>query len=114
MFLDYTPDSNEILLRIIFISCDLYDKKKPLLCRPVFVVKKCTPVVSDDNDTFILYDNCNIFIDESARVYQSWNLFIKNNKLPKCKMYCPSNGQYKGEIIGNIDDNAEDGEVNFI
>lgn len=92
----------------------MQDKKKPLVCRPVFVVKKCTPVMTEDNETLILYDSCNIFIDESARVYQSWTQFIKNNKLPKCKMYCPLNGQYKGEIVGEVSEDAEDGEVSSI
>lgn len=70
-------------------------------------MKKCTPLENEDKDTFILYDSCNVFIDELARVYQSWNQFLKNNKLPKCKMYCPVNGQYRGEIINQTTENGE-------
>lgn len=111
-FLDYIEDSTEILLRIIFITCEFSDKKKPLVCKAVFVVKKCC-YLSDETEpeNFFLYDNCNIFIDDSPRVYESWSNYLNDNKLPKCKMYCPANGQYKGEIINDQCDKEEDLEV---
>lgn len=59
---------------------------------PVFVIKKCDGKDCDGDKT------CKIFIDELGRVYESWKKYLNNNKLPKCKMYCPLNGKYSATL----------------
>lgn len=81
----------------------MHEKKKTILCRPLFVVKKCSRS-SKGQKSFNLTDTCSIFIDDVPRVYQSWRQFLDKNKLPKCTMYCPANGKYKGEMVGTNQD----------
>lgn len=94
----------------MFITCELPDGT--ILNRPVFLIKKCAAngMEVTENDLYVFQMNCVICIDEHGRVYQSWNLFLKNNIFPRCKMYCPINGQYRAEIIGN-EDNPDEAQV---
>ncbi|XP_047024720.1 uncharacterized protein LOC124633516 [Helicoverpa zea] len=41
---------------------------------------------------------CKIFIDHDARVYETWSDYLSQNKLPKCVMVVPQNGEYSGII----------------
>lgn len=61
---------------------------------PVFVVKKCHDIADK-----VSVKNCTLFIDSCARVYQTWELYLENNKLPKCLMVIPKDGRYCGEIL---------------
>lgn len=85
-----------IIIRIIFVVYQLKkrreDGKVIVSQTPVFVIRKCRKNTNDQV-------NCKIYIDENARVYTSWQKYLKNNKLPKCLMYVPRNGQYSGQIV---------------
>ncbi|XP_011498114.1 PREDICTED: uncharacterized protein LOC105362374 [Ceratosolen solmsi marchali] len=39
-----------------------------------------------------------IYIDEHARIYESWDDFIQNNELSQCTMYVPKNGIYQANL----------------
>ncbi|PSN56809.1 hypothetical protein C0J52_02676 [Blattella germanica] len=43
-----------------------------------------------------------LFVDFDHRIYQSWNDFLKNNKLPKCFVCYPRDGIYT-EVDGSVD-----------
>ncbi|KAF9796736.1 hypothetical protein SFRURICE_014560 [Spodoptera frugiperda] len=45
---------------------------------------------------------CKVFIDHDGREYQSWDDYLTNNKLPKCVMVVPRNGEYSGTIVGVV------------
>lgn len=44
-------------------------------------------------------DFCQIYVDDDGRVYESWEGYIENNKLPECTMYVPENGVYEREEL---------------
>lgn len=100
--LDYLEDNCRILIRFIFICCEIHDKKKSLSVEPVFVLKKC----NHEEVKGAVQENCIIVIDIHGRVYKSWELYLENNRLPKCTMVYPKNGKYMAEIT-----NEEDEEV---
>ncbi|XP_056646597.1 uncharacterized protein LOC130451540 isoform X1 [Diorhabda sublineata] len=62
-----------------------YNPKVDISPVPIFVLRKCK-----DSE-----DPCRIFIDEIGRVYDTWQLYIENNKLPECIMILPKNGRYE-------------------
>lgn len=40
-----------------------------------------------------------MYIDHDARVYQDWNSYLTQNKLPKGVLVVPKNGEYRGIIL---------------
>lgn len=54
---------------------------------PIFILRKCR---GSENP-------CRIFIDDTGRVYQTWEQYLKKNKLPERKMTLPLNGRYTVE-----------------
>ena len=40
-----------------------------------------------------------MFIDEDARVYHDWQSYLTNNRLPKCVIVVPENGEYQGVLV---------------
>ncbi|KAF9408802.1 hypothetical protein HW555_011644 [Spodoptera exigua] len=58
----------------------------------VFSVRKC---ISMNHKV----KGCRVFIDHDGREYQSWDDYLTNNKLPKCVMVVPQNGEYSGTIV---------------
>nr|CAD7433091.1 unnamed protein product [Timema monikensis] len=42
------------------------------------------------------------FVDWNGRVYKSWKDFHKNNKLAKCRMCYPTNGEYTDDDFGRV------------
>ncbi|XP_030765735.1 uncharacterized protein LOC115889796 [Sitophilus oryzae] len=52
---------------------------------PIFILRKCR---GSENP-------CRIFIDDTGRVYQTWEQYLKKNKLPERKMTLPLNGRYE-------------------
>lgn len=45
-------------------------------------------------------DNSYLFLDTKPRKYDSWDLYLKKNKLPKCDMCYPTNGVYStGRVV---------------
>lgn len=59
----------------------------------VFSIRKC---ISMNHKV----KGCKVFIDHDGREYQSWDDYLTNNKLPKCVMVVPRNGEYSGTIVG--------------
>jgi hypothetical protein len=59
---------------------------------PIFVLRKCK------NST----NPCRVIIDNVGRVYQTWNDFLDENKLPECEMIFPKNGRYQADANGNV------------
>jgi hypothetical protein len=59
---------------------------------PIFVLRKCK------NST----NPCRVIIDNVGRVYQTWNDFLDENKLPECEMIFPKNGRYQADDNGNV------------
>ncbi|XP_063908497.1 uncharacterized protein LOC135126394 [Zophobas morio] len=69
-----------------------YDPYTDLTPFPVFVLRKCKNCKNP----------CRIFIDDVGRVYDSWNGYLANNKLPKCRMIFPKNGRYEADGNGDV------------
>ncbi|KAJ8728167.1 hypothetical protein PYW08_016552 [Mythimna loreyi] len=73
---------------------DLHTKKGDsvhCLVFHVFSIRKCismNPKVK----------GCKLFIDHDARVYETWIDYLTENKLPKCVMVVPKNGEYTGTL----------------
>uniref|UniRef100_A0A2A4JC77 DUF4781 domain-containing protein n=1 Tax=Heliothis virescens TaxID=7102 RepID=A0A2A4JC77_HELVI len=57
----------------------------------VFSIRKCISMKPG-------VKGCKIFIDHDARVYETWSDYLSENKLPKCVMVVPQNGEYTGII----------------
>ncbi|GLV44780.1 pastrel [Carabus blaptoides fortunei] len=102
---NFLEDNSKILIRFIFICCELHNKKKSIAVEPVFVLKKCNTKELKG----VVHENCLIVIDIHGRVYKSWELYLENNRLPKCTMVYPKSGKYKAEII-----NVENEELQVI
>lgn len=80
-------NTDELYIRIIYIYIG-YKNDEEDGCLPLFIVKKCDA----------MSEPCLMFIDHTCRVYEGWTSYLGNNKLPKCRMYCPKNGKYSGSI----------------
>lgn len=93
----YLENNDELHVRFIFICLSFEsDNMEDVVTIPLFVIKKCSKIFEYDR-----LGHCTIFIDNSNRVYNDWNLYLTNNKLPKCTMICPKNGKYSGRIYLN-------------
>ncbi|CAH0579282.1 unnamed protein product [Chrysodeixis includens] len=57
----------------------------------VFSIRKCISMKPE-------VKGCRIYIDHDGRVYESWMAYLTENKLPKCVMVVPRNGEYSGVI----------------
>ncbi|KAF4528170.1 hypothetical protein B566_EDAN016532 [Ephemera danica] len=79
-------NNNVINMSTTFVMCKIFEKKI------VF------PVIRGYN----VQNNTYHFIDMSLRIYENWQDFLSNNKLPKC-IYCyTSNGYYHTDENDNV------------
>ncbi|KZC05623.1 hypothetical protein WN55_04563 [Dufourea novaeangliae] len=67
---------------------DSNEKSNEIFAFPVFKIKRDISVVW--------------YIDNNARVYKSWEDYLKNNELPKCLMVVPKDGVYQCNPSYNI------------
>ncbi|KAJ8730085.1 hypothetical protein PYW07_017123 [Mythimna separata] len=77
---------------------DLHTKKGDsvhCLVFHVFSIRKCISMNSK-------VKGCKLFIDHDARVYETWVDYLTENKLPKCVMVVPQNGEYTGTLNGEM------------
>ncbi|KAJ8730084.1 hypothetical protein PYW07_017122 [Mythimna separata] len=113
----YSHNDDDIVMSILLIVCakpkplkfyqmqpsnywlDLHERTDTdMWCTAVFRVRKCIP-------TTVGMKSCRVYIDENARVYQSWESYLTDNTLPKCVIIVPENGEYTGTLL--------EGEENF-
>ncbi|XP_052845412.1 uncharacterized protein LOC128258066 [Drosophila gunungcola] len=59
-------------------------------CHPVFRARRCVSGRSNDSS-----DCCNLFVDETGRVYQNWEQYVATNELPAGVMVAPEKGIYR-------------------
>ncbi|XP_044264418.1 LOW QUALITY PROTEIN: uncharacterized protein LOC123011163 [Tribolium madens] len=59
---------------------------------PLFILRKC----KRSNNP------CRIIIDDTGRVYNSWDEYLAQNKLPKCEIIFPKDGRYRSDDSGNV------------
>lgn len=83
---------DKILMSVIFVSLNIQCQDGNVVDFPVFRIPKI-------NETGVGYS----FIDFQGRIYQSWDNFISNNKLPKAKWSYPQNGVYSGNSEGEVE-----------
>ncbi|CAH1966105.1 unnamed protein product [Acanthoscelides obtectus] len=69
-----------------------YNPKTDLMPLPIFVIRKCRESEHP----------CRVFVDHSGRTYQSWDGYIRKNKLHECEMVLPKNGRYTFDEDGKI------------
>lgn len=68
---------------------------------PVFRIRRCISNTEEDELNEGSRGCCMIYVDLSARVYNNWEQFKENNKLPKGYIIAPKDGvftKYKGKV----------------
>ncbi|XP_037721598.1 uncharacterized protein LOC119554669 [Drosophila subpulchrella] len=65
-------------------------------CHPVFRARRC--ITGNSGRSSDSSDCCNLFIDETGRVYQNWEQYVATNELPEGVMVAPEKGVYR---LGN-------------
>ncbi|XP_044727793.1 uncharacterized protein LOC123291542 isoform X2 [Chrysoperla carnea] len=103
-----------IYMATIFVFGEkLNSKNGDVFQVPVFRIRKCHKKLPEYDCYLQLCDAkaygqyivektvnyCTVFIDDDARVYESWQQYLENNTLPKCKMYVPTDGKYQARIL---------------
>ncbi|ALC48407.1 CG7730 [Drosophila busckii] len=68
-------------------------QSKDYSCHPVIRTRKCLQSNNSNNSEGC----CMVFVDEHARVYTSWQRYLKNNALPKGMLIAPKGGVYNGD-----------------
>lgn len=111
----YAQNDTDIYLSVLLVVCakphpvpfyrikpsdywvDLHERNDIIMWyTAVFCVRKCIPTVVDAKP-------CKVFIDEDARVYHDWQSYLTNNRLPKCVIVAPENGEYRGVLVEGQD-----------
>ncbi|XP_052845411.1 uncharacterized protein LOC128258064 [Drosophila gunungcola] len=62
-------------------------------CHPVFRARRC--VSGSSGRSSDSSDCCNLFVDETGRVYQNWEQYVATNELPAGVMVAPEKGIYR-------------------
>uniref|UniRef100_UPI002FDD153B uncharacterized protein LOC134532656 n=1 Tax=Bacillus rossius redtenbacheri TaxID=93214 RepID=UPI002FDD153B len=74
---------------------------KEVRLRFLFVVTRASRVTAT-YPVFHLPDGAGGFVDWDARVYSSWEQFLRRNKLPSCRMCYPEGGAYTAGEHGAV------------
>lgn len=82
---------NEVLMALVFVSLQINERDGGVLNCVVFRIPH--PTIKDE-----FY-----FVDCMGRLYQGWNDFLNNNKLPGARWCYPKDGVYCGDQDGLVE-----------